>query len=313
MLDPAAPAQGRRVLFDESTARRGRSGRRRRRAMRPEHPAAASYAAAAAALAERDFEVARSTGRPLDDSRARRRRRARHRAPVRRPRGSARSARLAAVLAPTRSPPSRPSSPAAAASSCSARRRRTSTAPTSTSCWRRSACGSRTRPCSTTGPPAACRPGCRREAGAEAAAPSVLHLVDDVALLPRRRAGAPDAGGAACCARAPRRSPPGAGLLAAVPYGDGRVVVAADSDLFGDDFLGRHDHRQLWLNLVYWVGAAGVSRGPDAASSPRRRRTRRGCGCATRPTRCACCRSPNGEVDLASARRRRGARRTSRR
>ena len=33
--------------------------------------------------------------------------------------------------------------------------------------------------------------------------------------------------------------PPLAGLLAAVPAGAGRVVVLADSDLFGDDHLSR--------------------------------------------------------------------------
>ena len=48
-------------------------------------------------------------------------------------------------------------------------------------------------------------------------------------------------------------SPPGAPLAAVAEHGDGRVVVLADSDLFGDDCIGDLDHRALWLNLVYWA------------------------------------------------------------
>jgi hypothetical protein len=48
-------------------------------------------------------------------------------------------------------------------------------------------------------------------------------------------------------------SSPGGALLVAAEHGAGRVVVAADSDLFGDDCLGEHGHRALWLNLVHWA------------------------------------------------------------
>jgi hypothetical protein len=41
-------------------------------------------------------------------------------------------------------------------------------------------------------------------------------------------------------------------------------VVAADSDLFGDDCLARHDHAELWCNLVQWA-AAGAFRRPATA------------------------------------------------
>ncbi|HTN25739.1 MAG TPA: DUF6421 family protein [Solirubrobacteraceae bacterium] len=58
-------------------------------------------------------------------------------------------------------------------------------------------------------------------------------------------------------------STPGATLLAAAEHGAGRVVVAADSDLFGDDCLTQHDHADLWLNLVHW--AAGSAFGRPAA------------------------------------------------
>jgi hypothetical protein len=42
-------------------------------------------------------------------------------------------------------------------------------------------------------------------------------------------------------------------LIVATTHGEGRVVVLADSDLFGDDCIDELDHRALWLNLFYWV------------------------------------------------------------
>jgi hypothetical protein len=50
-------------------------------------------------------------------------------------------------------------------------------------------------------------------------------------------------------------SPPGAPLALAAEPGEGRVVLLADSDLFGDDCIDELDHRELWLNLLYWVAA----------------------------------------------------------
>jgi len=90
------------------------------------------------------------------------------------------------------------------------------------------------------------------EADRKAADLSILHLVSDVGFY---RAGvvAADADGAMVLRTRATADPPGAGLLAAVPYKEGRVVVAADSDLFGDDYLARRDHLQLWLNLTYWA------------------------------------------------------------
>jgi hypothetical protein len=57
----------------------------------------------------------------------------------------------------------------------------------------------------------------------------------------------------------PTASTPNAPLAVAVTAGAGRVVVFADSDLFGDDSIDQFDHRRLWANVVTW--AAGV---PDA-------------------------------------------------
>ncbi|HEY4827329.1 MAG TPA: DUF6421 family protein [Solirubrobacteraceae bacterium] len=48
-------------------------------------------------------------------------------------------------------------------------------------------------------------------------------------------------------------SAPSRPLMVATEHGQGRVVVLADSDLFGDDCIDELDHRTLWLNLVYWV------------------------------------------------------------
>ena len=57
-------------------------------------------------------------------------------------------------------------------------------------------------------------------------------------------------------------SVPGAPLIVASRHGEGRVVVLADSDLFGDDCIDELDHRTLWLNLCYWAAR------PDAGIWP---------------------------------------------
>jgi hypothetical protein len=65
-------------------------------------------------------------------------------------------------------------------------------------------------------------------------------------------------------------SAPGAALLVATEHGAGRVVVAADSDLFGDDCLGEHDHRDLWLNVVHWAAQPSLEQPlPPAVSEAR--------------------------------------------
>ena len=64
-------------------------------------------------------------------------------------------------------------------------------------------------------------------------------------------------------------SAPEAPLIVAGAHGHGRVVVLADSDLFGDDCIGELDHRTLWLNLVSWV-AAGERSTEEAGAVPSR-------------------------------------------
>jgi hypothetical protein len=56
-------------------------------------------------------------------------------------------------------------------------------------------------------------------------------------------------------------SSPGAPLIAVTEHGAGRVVVLADSDLFGDDCIDQLDHRSLWLNLVYWAAPVRSAEG----------------------------------------------------
>jgi hypothetical protein len=57
--------------------------------------------------------------------------------------------------------------------------------------------------------------------------------------------------------------PANAPLAVAVRAGAGRVVVFADSDLFGDDSIADHEHATLWTNVVTW--AAGEPAGKSAA------------------------------------------------
>jgi hypothetical protein len=123
----------------------------------------------------------------------------------------------------------------------------------------------------------------------------VLHLVDEVRFY---RAGTlvTDTPGAALLRTSATAQPPLADVLAAVAHHAGRVVVATDSDLFGDDFVGRHDHRQLWLNIFYWVTLAAFRADPaplvsDAARDPAWRRLRDETN-ALRPMQ-----EPGGEVD----------------
>src|SRR4051794_23090797 len=73
-------------------------------------------------------------------------------------------------------------------------------------------------------------------------------------------------GGHALVRTSPSASTPDAPLLVVAEHGAGRVAVVGDSDLFGDDCLGEHDHEQLWLNLLYWV--AGHAFAQPAPAKP---------------------------------------------
>jgi hypothetical protein len=49
--------------------------------------------------------------------------------------------------------------------------------------------------------------------------------------------------------------------------GAGRIVVVADSNLFGDERIESFDHLQLWLNLVYWCAAPAFAHATAAGNS----------------------------------------------
>jgi hypothetical protein len=60
-------------------------------------------------------------------------------------------------------------------------------------------------------------------------------------------------------------SSPAAPVIVSATHGQGRVVLLADSDLFGDDCIDELDHRALWLNIVYWVSRSDGGVWPVAA------------------------------------------------
>ncbi|MEU8249549.1 DUF6421 family protein [Nonomuraea sp. NPDC048916] len=70
-------------------------------------------------------------------------------------------------------------------------------------------------------------------------------------------------------ATSPSAAPANAPLAVAVRHGRGRVVVFADSDLFGDDSIDDYDHRTLWGNMVTWA-----ARVPAATSAGARDESR---------------------------------------
>ena len=83
---------------------------------------------------------------------------------------------------------------------------------------------------------------------------------------------------------------PGAPLIAAVPARAGRVVVAADSDLFGDDSIADLEHRRLWLNLVTWAGTGRAGSAASVADASGALQTQRGTPWLPRSRSCARCR-----------------------
>nr|BFE88452.1 hypothetical protein GCM10020093_110530 [Planobispora longispora] len=56
----------------------------------------------------------------------------------------------------------------------------------------------------------------------------------------------------------------------AVRHGEGRVVVVADSDLFGDDSIADYDHAALWGNLITWVSRIPAKAAPGAVEGEKR-------------------------------------------
>ncbi|MCB0875533.1 MAG: DUF6421 family protein [Solirubrobacterales bacterium] len=65
----------------------------------------------------------------------------------------------------------------------------------------------------------------------------------------------------------PTASTPDAPLAAVTTHGNGRVVVLADSDLFGDDCIGALDHEAFWVNLVYYAAEPAFASAAAPAES----------------------------------------------
>ena len=65
-------------------------------------------------------------------------------------------------------------------------------------------------------------------------------------------------------ATGPNATPASAPLLVVQTHGHGRVVIVADSDLFGDDSINDLDHLTLWRNLVTWAAATAPTDQADA-------------------------------------------------
>ncbi|GGS64156.1 hypothetical protein GCM10010156_24030 [Planobispora rosea] len=72
-------------------------------------------------------------------------------------------------------------------------------------------------------------------------------------------------GAAVLFSTSPTADPAGRPLAVAVRHGEGRVVVVADSDLFGDDSIADYDHAALWGNLITWVSRIPAKTAPGEA------------------------------------------------
>jgi hypothetical protein len=102
---------------------------------------------------------------------------------------------------------------------------------------------------------------------AELSDEDLLARVRDVCFYRATTLDAPT--GARILARAgPASSAPDAALLACAEHGAGRVVVVADSDLFGDDCLDEYGHHDLWVNLVHWAAQPSVAEPVRRPRSP---------------------------------------------
>ncbi|MEY2517252.1 MAG: hypothetical protein QOJ89_4610, partial [bacterium] len=105
--------------------------------------------------------------------------------------------------------------------------------------------------------------------------------------------------GAGVLARSsPTASSAGAPLLAVTEHGAGRVVVAADSDLFGDDCIASRDHADLWCNLVLWA-PGGAFRRPAAHAPSAAAADTHWAALRDAVDRLRLCQRPDGSIDRA--------------
>ena len=139
---------------------------------------------------------------------------------------------------------------------------------------------------------------------ARGAGADLLARVDERLLLPRRARSRSPTAPTRDRARPPRPPPRRARRSPSSPStATGRVVVLADSDLFGDDCLGDLDHGDA-VGQPRRTGPAGPAFAARRAAAPRAA-ARPGLGRRSRPrsTRCALLQDADGSVDLDGARR----------
>ncbi|MFM7013409.1 MAG: DUF6421 family protein [Actinomycetota bacterium] len=58
--------------------------------------------------------------------------------------------------------------------------------------------------------------------------------------------------------------PADAPIVAATTFGKGRVVVLADSDVFGDDSIEELDNKNFWINIASWVSGGKAAAEADS-------------------------------------------------
>ena len=283
-----------RVLFDEFHGEAWTIRPDVARKMHPEHPEDASYADAAGHLAERDFEVAANTDGPLTDAVAGGRRRARDRPALRRQVGAHGQRGLARCSRRKRSGPSRASCRAAAACSCSARPKQDKyggnlndlLAPFGIAHRERHRAG-------LPGQRQRARPGSLGEPAPGAGSPTLLHLVQAGRASTAPASLAADEPGAVVLRSGDEAQP----ARRRAPGRDSRTARAASwssptPTSSATTRIADLDHRQLWLNLVYWAALPAFARRPAADRLGGGARPGLGAPARRRPTRCAACRSP---------------------
>ena len=63
--------------------------------------------------------------------------------------------------------------------------------------------------------------------------------------------------------RSPDESPGPLGVVLAKTFGEGRIVIVADQNMFADDFINYADNYRLWLNIMAWLLRNDALREPD--------------------------------------------------
>jgi len=111
----------------------------------------------------------------------------------------------------------------------------------------------------------ACAPGNPEWLFGESVPGSPLaHLASRVCFFRAGSCVATDGSAKAAWRASANAHPPSACVIACTEFGDGRIVVVTDSLLFGDEHIGKHDHLQLWLNIVHWLATPAYRRAEAA-------------------------------------------------